>query len=86
MINEFTEYAEDARTSTRLQYGVRLIYRDGRVGIHIRENKLSAQNMVKIHNENAWLNEDWLVERAELIIRPVTVTLGEWDTPGEEQA
>lgn len=84
MINEITEYSEDARTATRLQYAVQLTYLDGRVRVHIRQNELSARNMVKIHNDMMVREPGWLVEKAELIVRTVTISLGEWALENEE--
>lgn len=85
MINELTEYSEDARTSLRFQYAVQLTYTDGQVRIHVRENELAARNMVKIHRQMMVKEPSWLVEKATLIVRQVTISLGDWAVLAEAE-
>jgi len=86
-IHNLTMTAEDARTSIRKQYGVRLTYTDGRETIHIRENQMSAENQVEIHRRLMVQEPSWKVVSAELVVRTVRIELGPWDTAriGDEE-
>lgn len=79
MIHNIAEHSEDARSTRRTQYAVRLIYGDGRTGIHIRENRLSAENTVAIHKELMVTEPEWEVVDVGLIQRTITLTLAEWE-------
>ena len=71
------------RTVIKYQYGVQLTYADGRVTWHARESQGSAEAMVDYHRAVMKVQPEWLVEKAELVVRTITIVLGDW-TVNEE--
>lgn len=73
------------RTVIKQQYAVQLTYTDGRVTWHIRDTRDLAERMVARHRALMWTEPEWQVEKAEAVVRTVTIVLGDWtvDEEGE---
>ena len=83
-IASFVEVTDDAQTLTLPQYAVRLTYTDGRVRIYNYRSEQAARNITEYHRQ-IMAREDWRVATAEVVVREVAVSLGEWKTYSVEE-
>ena len=74
------------RTVVKYQYGVQLTYTDGQVTWHIRSTRDLAERMAGRHRALMVTEPQWQVEKAEVVVRAITVVLGDWtvDEEGED--
>lgn len=76
---------DDSRTVRKEQHAVRLTRRDGREQTFPHRDRASAKVMIRAHEEHmAEQGDNWDVVKAELLVRTVTVNLGPWREPRDD--